>query len=53
MGWKPIILVEPNPNESPPTVRWSNHLVSQGIDRQRITDAIAELVAGPEPPQWS
>eukprot|EP00959_Pyramimonas_sp_CCMP1952_P325071 6804276-Pyramimonas_sp.AAC.1 len=54
VGWKPIIKVEPNPNELPPTVEWSaENIVAEGIDKTRVTDAIAEFVSGPPPVQWS
>ena len=54
VGWKPIIMVNPNPGDAQPSVKWcEQNLVSERIDRNSVATGIAHLVDGPEPVQWS
>ncbi|CAK0832333.1 unnamed protein product [Prorocentrum cordatum] len=49
-GWKPIISIVPIPNDAPPTVQWcAANTSAEGIGKNKITDAIASIMSGPEP----
>ncbi|CAK0871117.1 unnamed protein product [Prorocentrum cordatum] len=51
--WKPILRVEPVQNDRP-NIEWAmDHVMSLGIDRQRIEAAIEPFLQGPAPVLWS